>query len=122
MAAQTAAEKWTEYLSSFGLPAYDENTVPEDASLPRITYSWAESELDAPVAISASLWYRSKKWKEITQKASEIYDAVGTGVVLPIAGGYLWINRGVPFSQRVADADDGIRRILLNFSVEFLRA
>lgn len=122
MAAQTAAEKWTEYLSSFGLPAYDENTVPEDAALPRITYSWAESELDAPVAISASLWYRSKKWKEITLKAQEIYEAVGTGVVLPIAGGYLWINRGVPFSQRVADADDGIRRILLNFSVEFLRA
>lgn len=118
-----AAQTWQDFLSGFSLPAYDENTVPEDAAIPRLTYNWSESELDAPVAISASLWYRSKKWREITQKAGEIYDAIGYGgAVLPITGGYIWVTRGTPFSQRLTDPDDGIRRILLNFTAEFLRA
>ena len=118
-----AAQTWNDFLASFGLPVYDENTVPEDAAMPRLTYSWSESELDAPVALSVSLWYRSKSWKDITLMAENLYDEVGyAGKVLPIVGGYLWIKRGSPFSQRVSDPDDGIRRILINFTVEFLRA
>ena len=118
-----AAQTWNDFLSSFGLPVYDENTVPEDASIPRMTFSWAESEMDAPVALSASLWYRSKGWKGITLMAEGIYNEVGyAGKVLPMVDGYLWVKRGSPFSQRVSDPDDGIRRILINFTVEFLRA
>lgn len=118
-----AAQTWNDFLEGFGLPAYDENTVPEDAEMPRLTYSWSESEMDAPVALSASLWYRSKGWKSITLMANSIYAGVGyAGKVLPVVGGYLWIKRGSPFSQRVTDPDDGIRRILINFTVEFLRA
>lgn len=118
-----AAQTWQDFLDSFGLPAYDENTVPEDAAMPRLTYSWSESEVDTPVALSASLWYRSRGWKDITLMAEEIYNEVGySGKVLPMVGGYLWIKRGSPFSQRMSDSDDGIRRIYINFTVEFLRS
>lgn len=117
-----AAQTWHDFLASFDLPAYDENTVPEDAALPRITYSYVASELDAPVSLTASLWYRSKSWREITLKAEEIYEHVTRGgEARSMQGGYLWIKRGSPFSQRISDTDDGIRRILLNFTVEFLR-
>lgn len=118
-----AAQTWVDFLEQFDLPVYDENTVPEDAPLPRITYSWAEGELETPVVLSASIWYRSKSWKEITLKAEDVYKAVGYGgAVLPIPEGYIWVTRGAPFSQRVTDEDDGIRRVLLNFTAEFLRA
>lgn len=122
MAVKDAAQTWVEFLSGFGLPVYDENTVPEDARIPRITYNWAESEFEAPVLVSASLWYRSKSWAEITQKADQIFDAVGYGgQVLPVTNGFLWVTRGTAFSQRVTSTDDGIRRVLLNFTLEFLR-
>lgn len=117
-----AAQTWNEFLEGFNLPVYDENTVPEDASIPRLTFNWSEGEFEAPVAISASLWYRSKSWKDVTLKANEIYNAVGYGGrILLFDDGYMWVKRGSPFSQRVSDSDDGVRRVLINFTVEFLR-
>ena len=115
-------QTWQEWLEGFGLPTYDESTVPEDATLPRITYQWAETELDAPTSIPVSLWYRAKGWKDITQKAEEFFDGIGYGgKTIKTNDGYLWVLRGSPFYQRVTDEDDGIRRIVLNITVEHLR-
>lgn len=115
-------QTWQEWLESFGLPTYDESTVPDDATLPRITYTWAETELDAPTSIPVSLWYRAKGWKDITQKAEEFFDGIGNGgKTIKTNDGYLWVLRGSPFYQRVTDEDDGIRRIVLNITVEHLR-
>lgn len=117
-----AGQTWQDFLAGFGLPVYDENTVPDDASMPRITYSWAETELDVPTTLSASIWYLSKSWKDITQKAEQIYDAIGYGgITLPTNDGYLWVLRGSPFYQRVTDTNDGVRRIALNITVEHFR-
>lgn len=109
------------FWSGFGVPAYDENTVPENAALPRITYAVALDSFDSPVSISASIWYRSTSWAVITKKAEEISKAIGPGgVVLKCDGGHVWIKRGSPFSQRMSDPDDSIRRVYLNIEVEFL--
>ena len=116
------AKTWQDFMSSFGVTAYDENTVPEDATFPRLTYEYAVSNFDSPVTISASLWYYSRKWKEITEKSEEIYDVIGdSGKLLPIEGGYLWVKRGDPFAQRMRDENDNVRRIYINFTVEYLR-
>lgn len=116
-------QTWQEWIEGFSLPAYDESTVPEDASMPRITYAWSETEFDTPTTLPVSLWYRAKGWKDITQKAEEIYDDIGYGgKTLKTTDGYLWVLRGSPFYQRVTDEDDGIRRIMLNIIVEHFRA
>ena len=60
------------FWNRFGIPAYDENTVPQDAPLPRITYNVETDSLDNPVGMNASLWYRSRSWKDISKKAEEI--------------------------------------------------
>ena len=107
------------FWSSFGLTAYDENTVPDNADLPRITYSLSKAYFDEPVMLSASLWYKSTSWAEITQKAAQIGEAIGLGgKVLKTDDGYIWLKRGVPFAQRMSDEDDTIRRIYLNIEVE----
>lgn len=108
------------FWSSFGIDAFDENTVPIDGAMPRITYEVAESDLDRPVALSGSLWYRSTSWREISLKAKEIAEFIDQGLVYPIDGGYIWIVRGTPFAQRMSDEDDSIRRIYLNLEVEFI--
>lgn len=111
------------FWSSFGLPAYDENTVPETATMPYITYESKTDSLGNVVSLSASLWWRSKSWKDISEKADEInnYLSLG-GKMIGIKNGSVWIQRGSPFSQRVPDPDDSIRRININIQVEFISA
>lgn len=112
------------FWSGFEWPAYDETTVPErgedEAFPPYITYLMAEDDFEHPVYINGSLWDRSTSWQRISQKAEEISKAIGLGgKVISIDGGYIWIQRGRPFAQRVADENDMIRRIMINIDVEF---
>lgn len=116
-----------KFWSSFGLTAYDENTVPDDALTTNkgkyLTYNVATAALDEPTPLYANLWYKSSSWAEITGKAEEIAHNIGWGgYLVPFDGGYIWICRGVPFSQRMADDDDTIRRIYINVMAEFLSA
>lgn len=109
------------FWSSFGLTAYDETDVPTGATLPYITYSVATSSLGNVVSMSASIWYRSNSWKDITLKKDEISEAIGIGgKVIELDNGYVWIQRGSAFAQRVSDANKDIRRIYLQTQVEFL--
>ena len=116
-------DKWTAIQtlwSSFGLPAYDENTVPPNATLPYITYAAQTADLDEMVYLTASIWYRSNSWAEVSQKADAISDLIGGGMGVPYDGGRLWVVKASPFAQRLADESDGqIRRIVLQVTGEF---
>lgn len=109
-----------EFWSSFGWAAYDENTVPDNTQLPYITYPVAVDSIGTNVALSASLWMRSKSWVGVTEKADEINQYIGMGgIMVHYDGGAVWIRRGQPFIQRMSDEDDGIRRIYINITAEF---
>lgn len=112
------------FWSGFGLTAYDESNVPDDAQMPYITYGVGIDSIDAPVYLSASLWYRSTSWAEISQKAEEIEAAIRDAdpITMKIDGGRLYLTRGNPFAQRMSDEDDMVRRIYLNVTAEFLTA
>lgn len=109
------------FWSSFGLVAYDEATVPEEAQLPYITYTAADDDFGYSVSLTASIWYRSYFWDDITKKAEEISKRITRGgVMVPYDGGAMLIRKGSPFAQRVRDEDDTIRRIYINVEIEFL--
>ena len=116
-----------KFWSGFGLTAYDENTVPDDALATNkgkyLTYNVATASLDEPTPLYANLWYKSSSWAEITVKANQMAEAIGRGgAIVPFDGGYIWICRGAPFSQRMPDEDDTIRRIYINVMAEYLSA
>lgn len=116
-----------QFWSSFGLTAYDENTVPDNALTTNggkyLTYNVATASLDEPTPLYANLWYKSSSWAEITVKANEMSEAIGRGgAIVPFDGGYIWICRGAPFSQRMPDEDDTIRRIYINVMAEYMSA
>jgi hypothetical protein len=116
-----------QFWSSFGLTAYDENTVPDDAMTTNngkyLTYNVATASLGEPTPLYANLWYKSSSWAEITVKANEMSEAIGRGgAIVPFDGGKIWICRGTPFTQRMPDDDDTIRRIYINVMAEFLSA
>ena len=114
------------FFSGFELPAYEENAVPTGANaptLPYITYATATSGFDDNVQISASLWYKGYSWEGADRKAAEINAALAHGgKMIPYTGGALWIRRGTPFAQHMADENDTIRRIYLNLTAEYLSA
>lgn len=114
------------FWSSFGIPAYDENTVPDGddkPTLPYITYDASVGSLGKSISLSGSIWYYGTSWALITAKLSEIESALGRGgVTLPIDGGAVWIRKGSPFAQRMNDPDDMIRRIYINIEAEFFTA
>lgn len=112
------------FWSSFGLTAYDENTVPDDAIMPYITYNVPTgADINSMVILNARLWYYGPSWREISQKSEEIAQRIGENghEVIKLDNGYVWLVKGNPFSQRMADdTDTMIRSIYLNVNAEYL--
>ncbi len=105
------------------LPAYATNAVPDDVVFPYLTYSAVFDAFDGqPVSLTVNLWYYTTSEALPNAKAQEISDALGIGgKVLPIDGGYIWLRRGSPFCQPLADETDrNIKRRYMNITAEFL--
>lgn len=116
------------FFSGFGLSAYPDSAVlnengEPDVVLPYLTYTpvfdaWGGE----PVSLTVNLWYRTESEAIPNAKAREISQVIGQGgVVLPCQGGYIWLKRGSPFCQSLADqADPQIKRRYLNITAEYL--
>lgn len=111
------------FLSGFGIPAYAATSVPDDADFPYITYylvdgAWGDSEQSMQV----DLWYYGTSEAPANAKVQEISRAVGLGgAYLPCDGGAVWIKRGSPFAQTVADGsgNDSVKRRYINLDIEY---
>ena len=112
---ESTAIALNQFFSSFGLPAYSEDTVPDDAVLPYITYRLVEPEWSQKATMYAQVWYRTYSNAIVNAKADEILRAVSTGVILQCIGGYLVIWPDSPACQIIVDGD--VRRAYLNFSI-----
>ena len=120
----TKAAAIYQFWSSFGLTAYEENTVPTDASFPYITYQLVTDSFDREIPLTASIWYRSESWAGINAKTEEISQKISRGgKIIPCDGGAIWLKRGQPFAQSMGDeSDDLIKRKYLNITAEFMTA
>ena len=120
----TKAAAIYQFWSSFGLTAYEENTVPTDAVFPYITYQLVTDSFDREIPLTASLWYRSESWTAINAKTDEISQKISRGgKIISCDGGAIWLKRGQPFAQNMGDeSDDLIKRKYLNITAEFITA
>ena len=120
----TKAAAIYQFWNSFGLTAYEENTVPDDAVFPYITYQLATDSFDREIQLTSSLWYRSESWTAINAKTEEISQKISHGgKIISCDGGAIWLKRGQPFAQSMVDkSDDLIKRKYLNITAEFMTA
>ena len=116
------AQALDNFYNQFGIPAYDINSVPDNATYPYITYEVREGKLEDEINLTASIWYRSDSWRGVEEKANEIARYLGYGgQSIKLDNGYLYICQGVPFAQRMNDPlDDAVKRMYLNLQAEFL--
>ena len=120
----TKAAAIYQFWNSIGLTAYEENTVPTDATFPYITYQLVTDSFDSEIPIAASIWYRSEIWTGINAKTEEISQKISRGgKIISCDGGAIWLKRGQPFAQSMGDeSDDLIKRKYLNITAEFMTA
>ena len=120
-----------EFWNSFGIQAFEENSVPtgeEAPKFPYITYQVVIDNFDNQVQLMASLWDRNKNGYsallENSIKLEEISRRFGRGgVFLVCDGGKIWLKRGTPFAQNMGDESDNmIKRKYINITAEFLTA
>jgi hypothetical protein len=111
-----------EFFSRF-LPAYTATSVPEDVTFPYLTYelitdAWGGGE----VGLTVNLWFYTESEAIPNAKAEQISEAIGYGgISLPCDGGFIWIKRGSPWCQSLADdTAPGIKRRYLNVTAEYL--
>lgn len=109
------------FWSSFGLPAYEENSVPVNEDYPYITYEAYSSPFDGDVAVSASVWTRRSKWTQADSVANAILDRLKDGgVLLPYDGGVIWVTADRPIAQSMGDPDDNmVKRKLIRVILHF---
>lgn len=110
---------WNKYLT-----AYEENSVPEDATFPYLTYQIVIGNFGENTPLSVSLWYRGSSWLDINAKSREIKKGIGNGgIFLKCDDGSIWLKRGTPFAQNMGDESDNlVKRKYLNVTAEFLTA
>lgn len=120
----TKAAAIYQFWNSFVLAAYEENTVPADATFPYITYQLVTDSFDREIPLTASLWYRSESWTDINAKTEEISQTISRGgKIIPCDGGAIWLKRGQTFANSMGDeSDDLIKRKYLNITAEFMTA
>lgn len=109
------------FWNSFGVPAWDENTVPDDAPFKKITYEIITNEFGVPTTTTVSIYDRSDGWKSVTDIFHLVKDRLKNGgVTIQSNDGIIWLKPGTPFCQRFGDVNDTVRRLIVNIEIEYL--
>lgn len=85
--------------SSFGIPAYVEYHIPDDADMPYITYELTEPHWQGQAAIRARVWYRDTSFEAINNKLDEISAFIGDGCTIATPDGMIAVFKDQAFIQ-----------------------
>ena len=110
------------FWASFGVPAYESNSVPDlkEIAFPFISYDAVSAAWDSNALCNASVWTRSSSWAAADALADAIEARIFGGCNIPYDGGTIWITPESPFAQSMGDPDDDrIKRKLLSVVYHF---
>lgn len=111
------------FFNSFGIAAYEENTVPSEKEIqwPYLTYQVVTDDLDGNgVLMTIQLFYRSDSWLLINAKADEISKTISNGKRLICDDGYIMIYKSNPFAQNRPAEEKNIRAKVINITAEYI--
>ena len=105
------------------MPSYAASSVPDDATLPYLTYELITSVWNGgEVGLTVNMWFRTTSEKEPNAAVDKLSKAIGLGgVFLHCDDGVIWLKRGSPWAQSLTDATDKtIKRRYINVTAEYL--
>lgn len=114
-------EALDKFYNSFGIPAYEENSVPEDAKMPYIKYDVSTSGFNSQsVPLSLQMFFKSNSLMKINSFTEKLSDALRNGVSLKCDKGYIVLYRGEPFAQNVGSGDKTVKCKYVNITADFI--
>lgn len=110
------------FWSGFGIPAYDENKLPPNATVPYITFESATGTFDNILSLTASIWDKGNSYEKLDKMADDIAKFIKTMECPEIDGGRYRVFVGESkYSMHMDDPiDDQIVRVRLNVNFEFM--
>ena len=105
------------------MTSYAASAVPDDATLPYLTYELITSAWDGgEVGLTVNMWFRTTSEKEPNAAVDKLSKAIGLGgVFLYCDDGVIWLKRGSPWAQSLTDeTDKTIKRRYINVTAEYL--
>ena len=127
-------QAYNAFWNSFGVFAFEENSVPTDdiietliqsgpikSKFPYITYQVITDDLDRPVYPMATIWDKNTSWEKADKLSNLIRQKIKQNLnIIQLDEGGMFITTGTPFAQHMSEEGDRtIRRILINLAVEF---
>ena len=112
------AKTLNNFWNSFGIPAYLEEHIPDDAQLPYITYTVTQPDWMDSGSIQARIWYKGNSFVDVNKKVDEIADTIGEGCSIRTSDGMVVIYKDANFAQPQPYPEDSkIRVIYLNMII-----
>ncbi|HPY84041.1 MAG TPA: hypothetical protein PLS20_03240 [Ruminococcus flavefaciens] len=109
------------FYSSFGVPAYEENSVPETAKPPYITYEVITSEFDGEnIALSCQIYDKSNSLKNLNKLTEQLSVRLRGGCKLVCDDGYIMLYRGEPFAKPLPTWDKTVKGRYINISADYI--
>lgn len=105
------------------MTSYAASAVPDDATLPYLTYELITNAWDGgEVGLAVNMWFRTTSEKEPNAAVDKLSKAIGLGgVFLHCDDGVIWLKRGSPWAQSLTDETDKIiKRRYINVTAEYL--
>ena len=119
------AKTLNAFYSGFGIPAYAEDSVPDDPNdplslPPYITYTVPQSGVFYSTTHQVRIWYPTDKGApsnvQVNAKADEVIAAIGQSVKLKAGRGFVCIYPSSPLAQ-MQPADDKTRIVYINLEL-----
>ena len=111
----STAKALNSFFNGFGIPAYSNNSVPDEIAVRHITYSMNDPEWSQKASLYCEVWDRSTSNEFILSKADAIIREIGEGIVISCDGGFIRINLENPIVQVRVDGD--YRSAYINMSM-----
>lgn len=116
------ADTLKTFFSSFDLPAYTLDSVPDDVTLPYITFPLTEPEWNEQASFYCQVWYPKKRLATLLTKADQIVAAIGEMKEFEFANGkgYLVLYPSTPLIQILSDDYSQSAYIMLSINAYHL--
>lgn len=115
----TKAASLHQFFSSFGIPAYANTDVPDDATLPYLVYEFTVGAFDDVTYPTVELYAYSESNVKINAKAQEISDRCHNGAAITFDGGGAMVYCGTWTGLR-DEVSDKIKRRRSNFTIHWV--
>ena len=110
-----------KFYGSFGIPAYEEHSVPGDATFPYISYESVTSVLsEQNIALTCKLNFKTTSFLKINALTEKISAALRGGKKLVCDEGYIVLYNGTPFAQNVPSGDNGVKTKYINITADYI--